>query len=349
MLNENTPKIEYRHSPQLAEFFQQNSLSLLVSSYQAQRVLLFSAKNEHTLRMLVRVLPKPMGICLSGKRLAIASKQSIWYFSGEQSIVGEDGNALPYDLTFVPRYSVVTGDILAHQIAFSGTHTIVVNTRFSCLAHVSTEASFVPFWKPSFIDVLAAEDRCHLNGLALLDGKPKYVTALGISNEKEGWRALKSHGGCVIDVDSSEILCQEISMPHSPLVYSGKLWLLESGKGLLITIDPKTGQKTEVCKFPGYTRGLSFYKHFAFVGLSKIREKQLFSDLPIQQNNEELECGISIVDLSNGSLVGTILFTKGVEELFDLSIIVGCPKAHLIGFEDDMIDGVFLVPKMQTK
>ena len=54
--------------------------------------------------------------------------------------------------------------------------------------------------RPPFISAYAAEDRCHLNGLAIVDGQPRYVTALGQSDTRGGWRAGKSNGGIVMSV-----------------------------------------------------------------------------------------------------------------------------------------------------
>lgn len=92
----------------------------------------------------------------------------------------------------------------------------LVNTRFSCLCTIDSKHSFVPRWRPRFVSGLSPEDRCHLNGLGMRDGRPRYVTALGQTDERGGWRANKRDGGCLIDVDSGEIISQRLSMPHSP-------------------------------------------------------------------------------------------------------------------------------------
>ena len=53
-----------------------------------------------------------------------------------------------------------------------------MNTLFSCLAGLDSRYSFVPRWRPPFISALAAEDRCHLNGLAMVDGDaPAFLVA----------------------------------------------------------------------------------------------------------------------------------------------------------------------------
>jgi len=101
----------------------------------------------------------------------------------------------------------------------------VVNTRFSCLSTRDANFSFVPRWRPKFISSLAAEDRCHLNGLAMREGRPRYVTALGESDARAGWREKKASRGCLIDVESGEIISSELSIPHSPRWHERRLWV----------------------------------------------------------------------------------------------------------------------------
>ena len=74
--------------------------------------------------------------------------------------------------------------------------------------------SFTPHWRPPFISALAPDDRCHLNGLAMVDDRPRYVTALGTSDSPQGWRTTKATVGVLLE------LCQD-SWPsvHGPPVF----------------------------------------------------------------------------------------------------------------------------------
>ena len=69
---------------------------------------------------------------------------------------------------------LVVGHVFQHSLR--RTVTEMDNTLFSCLAAASPTHTFRPLWRPPFVSRLAPEDRCHLNGLALRDGEPRYVT-----------------------------------------------------------------------------------------------------------------------------------------------------------------------------
>ena len=227
-----------------------------------------------------------------------------------------------------------------------------VNTLFSCLATVSEEHSFIPLWQPPFISKLAAEDRCHLNGLALREGKPRYVTAVSQSDVAEGWRDRRVDGGCVIDVQSKEVILSELSMPHSPRWYRETLWLLNSGTGELGYVDLETGKFEPVTFCPGYLRGLAFQGDFALVGVSKPRENRTFSGLPLdkklQEKDAQARCGVLVIDLRSGDIVHSLRIEGVVSELYDLAVLPGVKQAMAIGFQNDEIRRVMSIGEAES-
>ncbi|HYX15328.1 MAG TPA: TIGR03032 family protein, partial [Nostoc sp.] len=218
---------------------------------------------------------------------------------------------------------------------------------FSCLATVSETHSFVPLWQPTFISKLAAEDRCHLNGLAMQQGKPKYVTAVSQSDVAEGWREHRANGGCVIDVESNEIVLQGLSMPHSARWHQEKLWLLNSGAGEFGFVDLKRGVFEPVAFCPGYLRGCAFHGDFAVVGISQPRHNKTFSGLPLddklQQKNVEPRCGLLVIDLRSGDIVHSLRMKGVVLELYDVVALLGVRRPMAIGFRSDEIRRVVTV------
>ena len=131
------------------------------------------------------------------------------------------------------------------------------------------EYSFRPIWQPKHLSDLAPEDRSHLNGMAMKNGRPAYVTAVSESDVVDGWREHRRDGGVVIDVNSSEVITRGLSMPHSPRWYRNQLWVANSGAGELGTIDIATGRFESKVFLPGYVRGLAFIDNWAVVGLSQ--------------------------------------------------------------------------------
>ena len=210
-----------------------------------------------------------------------------------------------------------------------------------CLAALSEAHSFKPLWQPAFISKLAAEDRCHLNGLAMRDGQPAYVTAVGCSDVADGWREHRADGGVVIDVNTNEIVCSGLSMPHSPRWHNGRLWLLNSGTGDFGYVNPQTGQFEPVCFCPGYMRGLSFHGDFALIGISKPRHNKTFSGLALDVNlksrHAEARCGVQVVDLRTGDVVHWLRMEGVVEELYDVVVLPGVRRPMALGFKTDEI------------
>jgi uncharacterized protein (TIGR03032 family) len=317
--------------------------SLLVSTYQANKLLVIRVAGNG-LSTLVRTFDRPMGLALNGLRLALGTRNQIWFFRNAPDIAPRVEPAGLHDACYLPRSCHVTGDIGVHEMAWGGDELWIVNTRFSCLCTLDPDYSFVPRWQPPFISALAAEDRCHLNGLAIVEGQPKYVTALGESDTVGGWRADKARGGILMDIPSGEILMRNLCMPHSPRWHDGRLWLLESGTGQLALIDPASGRRQVVAELPGFGRGLAFAGPYAFIGLSKIRATSAMDGVPLAERREQLKCGVAVVDLRSGQMTAFLEFQTAVEEIFDVQLLGGLRFPEVMGFQKEAVQHTFIVP-----
>ena len=254
------------------------------------------------------------------------------------------GGPIDHDACFLPHHSHHTGDVRIHDLGFAGDELWFVATRFSCLATLDDQHSFVPRWTPRFISSLAAEDRCHLNGMCVIDDQVRYVTRSGASDEPGGWRERRADGGIVIDVPSGEIVASGLSMPHSPRWHRDKLWLLESGEGGIGTLDPQSGRYEQVAQVPGFTRGLSFHGSLAFVGLSEVREATTFGGLPLTARLEERQCGVWVIDIDRGQTVGFLRFEDLVQELFEVLVLPGVAFPEIAELGSDAANGSFVLP-----
>jgi uncharacterized protein (TIGR03032 family) len=341
------------HTSNLPEILEHLGCSLMVSTYQAGRLVMLRSQ-DGVLNTHFRSFEKPMGLALSDNRLAVGAANSIWEFHnlpavGEKLNAGTgSSSAIQHDACFLPRVTHWTGDIQIHEMAWVGegadAELWFVNTRFSCLCKRSALYNFQPVWRPSFINSFMPGDCCHLNGLGLRDGVPKYVTALGESSVARGWRENKKDGGILMDVETDEVITRGLSMPHSPRWYRDRLWVLESGRGGLGYIDSGTGNYVELITLPGFTRGLAFCGPLAFVGLSQVRETAVFGGVPIaEQQLEERTCGVWIVNLETAQTIAFVKFEDAVQEIFAVEVI---PHRfpELVNEEKELLDGSFELP-----
>ncbi len=346
-LTQDSVPLRAAHTANFPALLRQLGASLLVTTYQAGKLVMLRDEGDH-LNSHYRSFPAPMGLALTdgGSKLAIGTTLQVWEFRDVPDVARCLEPAGTHDACYLPRSSHVTGNVLIHEMAYgAGGQLWFVNTRFSCLATLDSESSFVPRWRPPFVTELEPSDRCHLNGLAMMDGKPKYVTALGETNQAGGWRPNKARGGVLLDVDSGEIICRGLSMPHSPRWYAGRLWVCESGAGTLGTVDLNTGRYEAVAAVPGFTRGLDFAGDLAFVGLSQVRESAVFSGIPISERlaPEQRTCGVCVVDLRRGETIALLKFTSGVQEVFAVAP-VAARFPDLINDEDKLLESSFVVP-----
>jgi len=327
-------RIECHASESFQAWIAQLGGSLCVSTYQAGKVAMIGWDGRRV-TLLMRHFDKPLGLRAKGNRLVLATRHDLWMFTNSPLLAHEYFEDQPgrYDGLYLPRATYHTGDLNTHDVAFAGDELLLVASRFSCLARLSYDFSFQPVWKPDFITDLVPEDRCHLNGLAIREGRPRYVTALGTTDAAGAWRAEKATGGVLIDVESDEIMRGGLAMPHSPRWHGGKLWVLNSGTGELLQVDPVSGQNEVVCGLPGYLRGLCFVGPYAVVGLSKIRERHIFGGLPIQERYDKLLCAVAVVDTRSGEQVGLFEYTAGCEELYEVEFLPNVRRPMVLNFD----------------
>lgn len=237
-----------------------------------------------------------------------------------------------YDAFFVPRSSHYTGPLDMHDLAWGADGLYGVNTSFSCISQLSDKFSFESIWQPHFIDKLLPEDRCHLNGLALLDDKPKYITALGNTNQALAWKTDMLTGGILMDVPTNEIIIENLAVPHSPRLYQDGLYMLLSATGELVKVDPERGTYDVVTKIKGFLRGMDRIGDYLFIAMSKLRPtSSLFRDAPIAKSS--VLCGVSIVYIPSGEPVGYITYQTSVEELFDVKILPNMRRPNIMNLE----------------
>lgn len=340
-------EVRYRHSPSFVDVLNELGCSLLVSTYQAGKLASIGVQ-QGRIHFSFHNFDQAMGVAASPSRLAVGAKGQIWFLDNNRQIAASLAPAGTFADCYLARRAHVTGGIHCHEMAWAADGELwVVNTLFSCLATIGGEFSFIPRWRPPFITDLAGEDRCHLNGVAMDAGRPRFVTVMSETNEPASWRARKESTGCILDVASGAAVTRGLAMPHSPRWRHDRLWVLNSGHGTLETVDLATGRRDAVAAMPGYTRGLAFHGLFAFIGLSRIRETAVFGGVPIAERRQDLKCGVGVVDLRSGQPVASLEFETGVEEIFDVQVIPNSPCTAICGPRPDQDDAqdIWIVPR----
>jgi len=330
------PPFSCTYSPNLPQLMRELQCTLVVSTYQAGKVIFISPKDDEVLIQLPRTFDRAMGISVEGDRMAIATKDEVTVLVNAPGLaINYPKNAGVYDAMYMPRATYYTGQVDIHDLHWGTAGLWAVNTSFSCLALIDENYSWTPQWQPSFIDKLVSEDRCHLNGLAMQDGKPKFVTALGAGNRLQEWRDHLPSGGVLVDVESKELILKDLPMPHSPRLYNGELYMLLSAIGALVKIDVQSSQYEIIRKIDGFVRGMSLVGEHLFVAHSRLRQNSsTFKDLEIAKKAEF--AGISIIHLPTGALVGEMKYLNSVDEIYDLQILPNTLRPGILNTKTDV-------------
>ncbi|MCA0381292.1 MAG: TIGR03032 family protein [Bacteroidetes bacterium] len=316
------PPFSCTYTPNVPSLLQSLQCSVAISTYQAGKVIFLSPDGNGSMRQLPRNFDKPMGMCYHNGRMALATQHEVVVLSNGAGLAKEYPQKPGYyDALFVPRASYYTGTVDLHDIAWDAQgRLLAVNTLFSCLVHITDEYSFTPAWTPPFISSLVSEDRCHLNGMCMVDGQPKYVTMFGKSDSQKGWRPNVTMGGLLMDVQTNEVILDQLPMPHTPRYFNGQLYCLLSATGELVQVDVANKTYEVISRSNGFVRGMDMIGEYLFVGLSKQRSTASAKrTLPVAQ--QPLECGIDIVHLPTRQIVGKIRYLNGTEELYDVAVL----------------------------
>ncbi len=332
------PNFEIITSRQFISWMQEQQVSLTFSTYQVGKLFMLGVNTEGKLAVAERTFNRCMGLAKTNNGFWMSSIYQLFKF---ENSLPKGSHYQGYDKLYVPQKTYTTGDLDIHDIIIQDDQPVFVNTLFSCLATVSDTHSFKPVWQPPFITKLAAEDRCHLNGLAEKDGKAAYVTAVSKSDVADGWRDRRTNGGIVMNVQTNEIICEGLSMPHSPRWYNNKLWMLEAGSGYFGYVDEESGTFERMTFCPGFLRGMDFIGNYAVVGTSLNRENRTFQGLELDENLKKFDadprCGLHIIDLATGDIVHWVRLEGIINELFDIKTLPNVKRPMVIGTKSEEI------------
>jgi uncharacterized protein (TIGR03032 family) len=329
-LHQSSGPFSCTYSPALPEMLIQMNCTLAISTYQAGKVIFISARDSESLVQLPRNFNNAMAMGISGNMLAIAARHEVIVLAHEPGLApAYPKQPQTYDSLYVPRATYYTGAVDIHGLEWGREGLWAVNTSFSCLCILDNRYSFIPKWKPSFITGMASEDRCHLNGVAMKDGAPLYVTTMGHDDSHQSWRQTLPNGGMFIHVPSNEIILEGLPMPHSPRLFDNKLYMLFSATGEIVCVDVEKRQYDVVNKIEGFVRGMARHGDHLFVAHSRLRQNSsTFKDLPIAK--KAVSSGVTIFHLPTGARVAELKYLSTVDEIFDVQIIPGLKRPGIV-------------------
>lgn len=322
-----------RYSPNVPELMSRLRCTLVFSTYQAGKLIFLSALDEERLIQLPRTFHKPMGFGFTddGNKLALATAEEVIVFANSPQLAAHYPKAPgKYDALYIPRITYNTGALDIHDLHWGSNGALFgVNTLFSCVCTFDSDYNFTPYWKPPQISNYASEDRCHLNGLAMSEGVPKYATAFNRGNTAQSWREDITNSGVVWDLDSSDVLTEGFGMPHSPKVYDGALYVLASATGELIRIHLQTGSRDTLFKTEAFLRGMTRVGDYLFIAHSKLRKNSsTFAKLSISEKANT--SGVFILHLPTASLQGEIKYTSSVDEIYEIHAITNARRPNIV-------------------
>lgn len=337
-----------KYTPQIPELLSRLNCSLAISTYQAGKLIFISPNKDESLIQLPRTFAKPMGIALDegGDKLALATRDEILVFANSKNLATHyPKSPNKYDGLYLPRVTYHTGPLDIHDLSFGRDQRLfAVNTLFSSIVEIDDSYNFKPYWTPPFIDKMVSEDRCHLNGMALQNGLPKYATAFNEGNTAGSWREHITTSGVLMDIESNETILEGLGMPHSPRIFNNELYVLLSAKGELIKVNKEAGTYDVVTKIEGFVRGMDVHRDYLFIGLSKLRKNSsTFAKLDFADKAQE--AGILVVHLPTGSIAGKITYLTSLDEIYDIQVIPNKIRPNILNTIKPDYKGSLMTPE----
>ncbi len=325
--------------------------SIAFSTDKAGKLFLVGLDGHGEVSVFERGFDRTGGLCHDQGGLLVATRYQIWRL---ENVLTDGPTADGYDALLVPQVGWVTGAVQAHDIAVAADGGVLfVNTTFSCLAAVSAGYSFDPVWRPPFVDTLAAEQRCYLNGMATDGGRPVFVTMAAQTEQPHGWRQDIVGGGAVYDVETSIPVLDGLTLPASPRIYGDRLWMVESGSGYFGVVDPATGRFEKAILCPGFVRGLSFHGNFAVTSTSHSFGGRAISGLPVEENLQrskaQARCALIVLDLQQGVLAHWMRIEGQISEIQDVAVLPGVRRPAAIGLDSEEIQRILSIAPEQPR
>lgn len=305
-----------------AAFLDTHDASLAVAA--GGRLWLFTEDADGRPAALELGLDDATALCWHEDRLWVATGWQLWAFVDTAPATGTGDAHL-----LLPQTARTTGGLGVSDVAVATGGPLLVSGLLTCLATPDERFSMRPVWVPPGVDALRPDSRWLLTGVALRAGLAAFVSAAGRSGEDQGWRDGLHGGGLVVDV-AGEVVVTGLSVPRHPRWHDGHLVVADSGTGRLLSVDPVSGASEVVTVLPGTLGGLTVSDGVALVGHGDPEEAAVggLTGGPAPDGRPVRET-VSLVDLSTGSVTGTIEFLGHAGPVTSLAVLPGLRRVAL--------------------
>ncbi|MFO0938924.1 MAG: DUF4915 domain-containing protein [Gemmataceae bacterium] len=244
------------HTDNFPAILQELNASVLVTTYQAGKLVMLRPDGE---RLNTHFLQLQCfdGLAVALRSMAIGTSLEIWEYHNALAMAPKLNPPGTHDACFLPGSSVCTGNANPRNIMglSLGRRSRTVVCQHPLLLP-AREVVFTVSYRDGglpFITGTGPEDRCHLNGLGMVDWLPGICHRAGCDRQPTHGRDNKKSGGILIEIASGEIIAWACRCPIRSSLVSGRLWVLDSGNGGFGFIDPATGKYESVAVPPGFT------------------------------------------------------------------------------------------------
>lgn len=223
---------------------------------------------------------------------------------------------LPVRARFLP------GSMYLHDLALIGGKLHGNAVGWNAVVRLGYESFPEPVWWPKSIEPPrgCARNLLQLNSIAA--GKDLRSSFFSSSAERPSRlrpgdpRFPVDGRGVVFSGRTREPVLRGLTRPHSARLHEGRLWVDNSGYGEVGFGDG--GRFVAAARFPGWTRGLCFFRDTMFVGVSRVLPR--FESYAPGVDPRTAVCGIYACSIRTARVVGRLVWPRG-DQVFGIDWI----------------------------
>jgi uncharacterized protein (TIGR03032 family) len=312
----------YRASRGWWDLLSELGISLVVTR-EYEHLVVCLAMTEGGPRLSCLSLPHPSGVAVNRRTgvVTVASTRNpnrVFDFLPVRRYLSRgDAGAVPAGSRWLmpARSRFFPGSLYLHDLAWVGGRLMANAVGHNLVVSLDDDGRWTSRWWPRSIERNGRPRTDHnylqLNSIAAgRDLAHSFFTASAASpsSRRPGHRNFPVDGrGVVLSGASREPVAFGLTRPHSARLHEGRVFLDNSGYGELGLIE--ASRFVAVARLPGWTRGLCFKDHVAFVGTSQVLPR--FSHYAPGIRADEARCGVYAVDAKTGKTLESVYWPRG--------------------------------------